>query len=75
MGAVGSADPRPVGPDAAAAEGDPAGLGAVADRGPGGVVATLRTDQPVDVSLQQTSQHPQASPHRKGEQALAGGAG
>jgi len=75
VGAVGSADPRPVGPDAAAAEGDLAGLGAVADRGPSGVVASFGTGQPLDVSLQQTSQHPQASPHRKGEQALAGGAG
>jgi hypothetical protein len=74
-GAVGAADPRPVDPHAAAAEGDPAGLGAVANRGPVRVVAALGADQPLDVSVQQAAQHPKAGPNGQGEQAFAGGAG
>jgi hypothetical protein len=74
-GAVGAAHPWPVDPDPAAAEGDPARLGAVADRGPVGLMAALGADQPVDISLQQAVQHAQPGPHRQGEQALAGGAG
>jgi hypothetical protein len=74
-GAVGGTDPRPVDPDAAAAEGDPAGLAAVADRGTIGIVAAPGADQPLDLGVQQAPQHPQAGPHGQGEQALTGGAG
>jgi hypothetical protein len=74
-GAVGAADPRPVDPHTPAAEGDLAGLGAVADRGTGGVVAPFGAGQPLDVSVQQASQHPQAGPHREREEAFAGRAG
>jgi hypothetical protein len=38
-------------------------------------VATLGVDQPVDISLKQAPQHPQAGPHGEGQQALPGGAG
>jgi hypothetical protein len=71
-GAVGAAYPRPVDPDPAAAEGDPAGLGAMADRGPLRVVAALGADQPLDVGVQQAPQYPQAGSNGKGEQPLAG---
>jgi hypothetical protein len=74
-GAVGGADPRAVDPHPAAAEGDFAGLGAVTDRGPVGLMAALGAGQPLDVGVQQALQHAQAGPNGKGEQALAGGAG
>jgi hypothetical protein len=56
--AVSAANPRPVDPDPAAAEGDSAGLGAVADRGPVKLMAALGADQLLDISLQQAVQHP-----------------
>jgi hypothetical protein len=74
-GAVGAADPRPLDPDPAAAEGDSAGLGAVTDRGPLRVVAAPGADQPLDIGVQQTPQHPKAGPNGQGEEALAGGTG
>jgi hypothetical protein len=73
--AVGGADPRPVDPNPSAAESDLAGLGAVADRDPVGLMAALGAGQPLHVGVQQAPQHAQAGPHGKGEQALAGGAG
>jgi hypothetical protein len=56
-GAVGAAHPRPVDRDPAAAEGDLAGLGAVADRCSVGVVAALGAGQPLNVGLQEAVQH------------------
>ena len=47
----------------------------MADRDPVGLMTTLGANQPVDIGLQQASQHAQAGPHREGEEALAGGAG
>jgi hypothetical protein len=52
-----AADPRPFDPNAAATEGDPAGLGAVTDRGPVGLMAALGTDQPVDILSKHDLQH------------------
>jgi hypothetical protein len=74
-GAVGAAHPRPVDPHPPPAQGDLAGLAAVADRGPVGLMAALGADQPLHVSVQQAPQHSQARPNGKREQALTGGAG
>jgi hypothetical protein len=74
-GAVGGPDSGSTHPHPPAAEGHLAGLGAVADRGPGGVVAAFGPDQPSDVFLQHDLEHLQAGPDRQGEQTLAGGAG
>jgi hypothetical protein len=45
------------------------------DRGPLQVVAALGADQPLDIGVQQTPQHPKAGPNGQGEEALAGGTG
>ena len=74
-GAVGAADPRPVDPNPAATEGDPAGLGAVTDRGPVGLMAALGADQPLDIFSKHDLQHLQASSNGQREQALAGSTG
>jgi hypothetical protein len=62
-GADGAAHPRPIHPHPAAAQGDPAGLGAVTDRGPVGMVAALGTGQPVHLGGQHDLEHPQADPY------------
>jgi hypothetical protein len=74
-GAVSGADPRPVDAHAAAAEGDLAGLGGVAGRGPGGLVAAPWADQLVDVGGQQRVQYLDAGARGQREQPLVGGAG
>jgi hypothetical protein len=67
--------PRPFDPNTAATEGDPAGLGAVTDRGPVRLMAALGTDQPIDILSKHDLQHLEASSNGQGEEALAGGAG
>jgi hypothetical protein len=73
--AVGGADSWAGDPQAAAPEGDLAGLGAMADRDPLGVVAAPWANQPVHVGVQQLTEHRDPGADREGEQPLSGSAG
>jgi hypothetical protein len=73
-GAVGAAHPWPLDPDPAPTQGDPAGLGAVADRSPGGVWRPLGpTSRSTSASSRLPSTPRPIPTARRG--ALAGGAG
>lgn len=71
---VGGPDPGPLHRHAPAAERHLALLDAVTHRGAVGIVASLRTDDLVDLLGHQLLQHPEADPDTQGEQALLRGA-
>jgi hypothetical protein len=58
-----------------AAEGHQAGLSAMANRRPVGVVAAFGSDQPGDVLLKHGLEHLQAGPHGQAQQPLVGSTG
>jgi hypothetical protein len=75
-GTIGAAHPRAVDPHPPPpAQGDPAGLGAVADRDPLPVVAAPWANQPVHLGVQQAAQHLQARAHREREQPVTSSPG